>query len=90
MFMAAVKALAELSPALHDPTAPLLPDLSQVRAISAAVAAAVVRQACVEGRTRDDTVIRVVNGELGEGLEEFIRGSMWDPVYRPLELLELE
>lgn len=90
MFMAAVKALAELSPALHDPTAPLLPDLSQVRAISAAVAAAVVRQACAEGRTRDDTVIRVVNGELGEGLEEFIRGSMWDPVYRPLELLELE
>ncbi len=78
--MAAVKALAGLSPALKDPDASLLPDLSEVRDVSICIAASVVRQACEEGRTRDETVTKVVNGELGEGLEDFIRGSMWDPV----------
>jgi len=80
MFMAGIQALANLAPALHDPNASLLPDLSDVREVSVHVAAAIVRQACKEGRTRDETVLKVVNGELGEGLEEFIRGSMWDPV----------
>lgn len=78
--MAGIQALANLAPALHDPNASLLPDLSDVREVSVHVAAAIVRQACKEGRTRDETVLKVVNGELGEGLEEFIRGSMWDPV----------
>lgn len=80
MFMAAVQSLASLSPALKDPDASLLPDLSEVREVSVHVAAAVVRQAVKEDRIRDDTVKKVVLGELGEGLEDFIRGSMWDPV----------
>ncbi|KAG7566970.1 hypothetical protein FFLO_01229 [Filobasidium floriforme] len=88
MFMAGIQALANLAPALHDPNASLLPDLAEVREVSVHVAAAIVRQACKEGRTRDETVLKVVNGQLGEGLEEFIRGSMWDPVYRPLELID--
>lgn len=78
--MAGINALASLSPALKDPDASLLPDLSEVREVSVHVAAAIVRTACEEGRTRDETVKKVVAGELGEGLEEFIRGQMWDPV----------
>lgn len=80
MFMAGIQALAKLSPAFEDPNASLLPDLSEVRSVSVHVAAAVVRQACEEGRTRDETVIKVVKGELGNGLEEYIEASMWDPV----------
>ncbi|KAJ9124350.1 hypothetical protein QFC22_001150 [Naganishia vaughanmartiniae] len=88
MFMAAVEALAALSPSATDPDASLLPDLSDVKEVSVHVAAAVIRQACTEGRTRDEAVIKVVKGELGDGLEDYIRGSMWDPVYRPLELID--
>lgn len=88
MFMAAVEALAALSPSAKDPDASLLPDLSDVKEVSVHVAAAVIRQACTEGRTRDEAVIKVVKGELGDGLEDYIRGSMWDPVYRPLELID--
>ncbi|KAJ9106360.1 hypothetical protein QFC21_001506 [Naganishia friedmannii] len=88
MFMAAVEALAALSPSAVDPDASLLPDLSDVKEVSVHVAAAVIRQACTEGRTRDEAVIKVVKGELGDGLEDYIRGSMWDPVYRPLELID--
>ena len=42
MFMAAAKALAELSPARHDPNANLLPRVTQLRDVAVAVAIAVV------------------------------------------------
>lgn len=44
MFMAAGKALADLSPALADPAAPLLPPVADLRQVAIAVAFAVARQ----------------------------------------------
>lgn len=75
MLMAAVDALANLSPALHNPEASLLPDLADVRDVSVVVAAAVVRQAVQDGNARDPLTIKVVNGELDQTLEEFIKVS---------------
>src|SRR6202050_3077234 len=49
MIMAAAKALAALSPARADKNAPLLPPIADSRKTSAAVAAAVGRQAMAEG-----------------------------------------
>lgn len=72
MFMAGVKALAGLSPALADPEASLLPDLADVRHVSVVVAAAVIRQAVDEGIALDELTVRIVKGEEGEGLEKFI------------------
>ncbi|CED85069.1 malate dehydrogenase [Phaffia rhodozyma] len=84
MFSAGVQALASLSPALKDPQASLLPDLSEVRSVSVAVATAVVKQAVDEGNSR---VPQLENMTLAE-IEEFIRARVWDPVYRPLELMD--
>jgi malate dehydrogenase (oxaloacetate-decarboxylating) len=74
MFMAAAKALAEMSPARQDHEARLLPPLTDIRAVSISVATAVAKQACQE--------------QLAEGCEEAtlggrILGEVWDPVYRP-------
>ena len=88
MLMAGVHALASLSPALANPELSLLPDLADVRAVSVEVAAAVVRQAVADGNATDELTIKVVNGEVGQTLEEFIKSRMWDPVYRPLELVD--
>lgn len=79
MLVAAVKALAAQAPALKDPDAALLPDVTYVREISVQVAAAVITQA--------------VNDELAQeksipteepDLEEWIREQMWEAKYRPL------
>lgn len=87
MIMAAVHALAGLSPALKDETASLLPPLDDLRDVSVTVAAAVVRQAVKEGNAQDDLTIQVVKGEAELTQEDYIRANMWDPVYRPLELV---
>ncbi len=71
--MAAVDALASLSPALTNPEASLLPDLADVRSVSVVVAAAVVRRAVEDGNARDEATIRVVNGHSEQTLEEFIK-----------------
>jgi malate dehydrogenase (oxaloacetate-decarboxylating) len=78
MFMAAAKALAEMSPAHHDREARLLPALTNIRAVSVAVATAVAKQACKEG--------------LAEECEEAtlgarIHANVWEPVYLPHELI---
>ena len=53
MFLAAARAVAELSPARRDPAANLLPPLVDLRKISFHVAVAVAKQAIAEGlRTR--------------------------------------
>ena len=74
MFMAAAKALAELSPARTDPQANLLPPLSRIREVSRAVAAAVARQAQVDG---------VADPRDAETLDREIGAHVWEPTYRP-------
>ena len=74
MFMAAGKALAELSPALHDKHARLLPPVDQLRAVSVSVALATARQAQIDGVAEhcDDAE-----------LLPRIKAQVWQPVYRP-------
>lgn len=86
--MAGVHALAELSPALTTPNASLLPDLSQVRNVSVHIAAAVIAQAVEDGNAQDPEAIEAVKGADKETLREMIKIRMWDPVYRPLELVD--
>lgn len=76
MLMAGVHALSSLSPALENPEASLLPDLSDVREVSVIVAAAVVRQAVADGNAQDETTVAVVNGEKGQRLEDYIKVSV--------------
>jgi malate dehydrogenase (oxaloacetate-decarboxylating) len=87
MLMAGVHALASLSPVLEEPGAALLPDLADVRNVSVSVAAAVVRRAVQDNNAQDENTIKVVK-EGGNKLEELIKARMWDPVYRPLELVD--
>ncbi|HLY79817.1 MAG TPA: NAD-dependent malic enzyme [Caulobacteraceae bacterium] len=74
MFMAAARALAELSPTRADKTAPLLPPVSQLREVAMAVALAVAKQAQADGVAEacDDGV-----------MADRIRARVWEPVYRP-------
>jgi malate dehydrogenase (oxaloacetate-decarboxylating) len=72
MFLAAARAIAELSPARRDPEANLLPPLVELRNISMKVALAVARQARAEGLAYpfDD-----------EEIAAAVRVKMWEPVY---------
>ncbi|HEY1805320.1 MAG TPA: NAD-dependent malic enzyme [Terracidiphilus sp.] len=76
MIMAAAKALASLSPARADKNAPLLPPIADSRKTSAAVAAAVGRQAMNEG---------VADACDEAAFTERIRGYVWEPEYQPYE-----
>lgn len=74
MFVAAARALSDLSPARRDPSQPLLPPLSEVRQVSKHVAIAVATEAQRAG--------------LAEPMsrEEFLRridAVMWTPTYLP-------
>ena len=72
MFMAAAKALAEMSPARHDPNANLLPRVTQLRDVAVAVAIAVGKQAHAEGLTEG----------VNEGdIEAAVHAKMWAPKY---------
>jgi malate dehydrogenase (oxaloacetate-decarboxylating) len=78
MFMAAAKALAEMSPVHRDREGRLLPALTNIRAVSVAVATAVAKQACKEG----------LGEECDEGtLGARIHANVWEPVYRAYELV---
>ncbi len=74
MFLAAAKALAELSPARNNPLAKLLPPLDTMREVSIHIAIAVAKQARTEGLTEALT---------DEMMETLIRAKMWRPQYRP-------
>jgi malate dehydrogenase (oxaloacetate-decarboxylating) len=74
MFVAAARALSELSPVHQDATAPLLPSISQVRAVSQHVALAVGREAQRSG---------LVNTMTDHQLAERIDAAMWTPKYLP-------
>ena len=77
MFMAAAKALADLSPARQHDSERLLPPVAQLRSVSVAVAEAVARQAIKDGlaEPRDDEV-----------LQAEIRANVWEPTYLPYKL----
>jgi malate dehydrogenase (oxaloacetate-decarboxylating) len=72
MFMAAARALAELSPAKRDPDANLLPSVTALREVAIKVAIAVGKQACAEGLTE---------GVTADGVEAAVRTKMWTPHY---------
>lgn len=74
MFVAAARALSELSPVHRDPDAPLLPALDEVRAVSRHVAIAVAEDAIRCGVA--DAVGR-------EELVQRIAAKMWTPRYLP-------
>jgi len=79
MIMAAAKALASLSPARADRSAPLLPPIGESRQVSLVVAEAVGRQAVADGVTgaSDQTAFA-----------EKLRAYMWEPVYQPYERVD--
>ena len=72
MFMAAARALAELSPARHDPDANLLPRVTALRDVAIAVAVAVGKQACAEG---------LASGVTADQVEGAVHARMWTPRY---------
>ena len=76
MIMAAAKALASLSPARADKSAPLLPPIADSRTVGTVVAEAVGRQAMAE--------------EVAEACDEAafaerLRAYVWEPEYQPYE-----
>ena len=74
MFMAAAKALADVSSARFDSNETLLPPVSALRDVAVRVALAVGQQACREGVAEPAGV---------DHLEAAIRRRMWVPQYRP-------
>jgi malate dehydrogenase (oxaloacetate-decarboxylating) len=74
MFMAAAKALADMSPARANPEANLLPRVTELRDVAVAVAIAVGKQAYAEGLT---------SGVTAHGIEDAVRAKMWLPRYLP-------
>lgn len=74
MFVAAARALSELSPVHSDPTAALLPKLEEVRDVSRKVALAVAREAQRQG---------VAEKTSDEELARRIDARMWTPEYLP-------
>ena len=71
MLRAAARALGEGSPALADPTDPLLPPLHEIRGAARRIARAVGEEAQRQGHAESG----------GESLEERIDRIFWDPAY---------
>lgn len=86
MLVAAIKALASQSPALKDPDKLLLPDVKDVRRISAKIACAVIKQAVEEGLNRVQDIPVEDEGDL----LDWVQMQMWDPAYRPLKKVDHE
>ncbi|CAJ2500394.1 Uu.00g032470.m01.CDS01 [Anthostomella pinea] len=85
MLVAAVRGVADLSPALKDDTAPLLPGVEDVRDVSVRVAREVILAAVGEGKATE----KDIPTDKAE-LDEWIREQMWNPVYRPLKRVDPE
>ncbi len=71
MLIAAAKTLADHSPAIKDPDAPIFPSVEEVKRISYDIALAVARKAQEEG------VAQVKE----KNLEKIIRERVWEPCY---------
>jgi malate dehydrogenase (oxaloacetate-decarboxylating) len=87
MLVAAVRAVARMSPALEDPAAALLPDVDAVREVSLRVARGVVRAAVEEGVATEQGIPS--DGD-EERLGRWIGVQMWEPRYRELEKVAME
>jgi malate dehydrogenase (oxaloacetate-decarboxylating) len=74
MFLAAARALAEMSPARADVTAPLFPKVAEVRAVSRQVACAVAREARHAG---------LIENLSDADIERRVDAAMWTPQYLP-------
>ncbi len=85
MLDAAVRAVAELSPALSDQTAPLLPGVEVVRDVSVRIAHKLIQAAVLEGVATEVDI-----PEDDALLEEWIREQMWTAKYRPLRYVSLQ
>ncbi|KAL7927231.1 hypothetical protein ACQKWADRAFT_279891 [Trichoderma austrokoningii] len=85
MLVAAVQGVASLSPVLKDPTAPLLPDVEEVRTVSVQVAKSVIQAAVGEGVATEKDI-----PSNDHDLEVWIKEQMWNPEYRPLRLVKME
>jgi len=72
MFLAAARAVAELSPARRNPAANLLPPLVELRKISFHVAVAVAKQAMAEGLAEPRADVDIAAA---------VQTKMWEPVY---------
>ncbi len=72
MFMAAASALKDAAPALHDPTASLLPPLEDIRQVSLHIGVAVARQAQADG---------VAENTSTDDLSQRVAETMWQPEY---------
>ena len=83
LLVAATKALSACAPALKDPDAGLLPDVTNVREISVKIASAVIQKAVEEGLAQEKGIPK----DEGE-LEEWIRVQMWNAEYRPLRKVQ--
>ncbi|KAI0433910.1 malic enzyme [Xylaria sp. FL1042] len=89
MLVAAVRGVADLSPALKDDTAPLLPGVEEVRNVSVRVAREVIKAAVREGVATEECIPELgPDSDADADLEEWIRMQMWEPVYRPLKRVE--
>ncbi len=76
MMMAAAVALSEIAPAATEVGAPILPPLSEIRAVSRSIALAVAKTAILDGvaEPADDAA-----------LESAIDATMWTPHYQRLK-----
>jgi malate dehydrogenase (oxaloacetate-decarboxylating) len=72
MFIAAARALGDLSPALTDPSGSLFPPIEKIREVSFQVAMAVGPEAQRAGLATKSS---------SEELERLIRANMWEPRY---------
>ncbi len=82
MFLIAAIALAELSPALDDPTNNLLPPLGEIRDISKHIAIRVAKEAVSIGVAK----VLIKNDD---ELVTLIEKNMWKPVYIPYTRINL-
>ena len=85
MLVAAVKALAAQAPALKDPDAALLPDVTDVREISVEIAAAVVKEGVKDDLSQESGIPTA-----DDDVKEWIREQMWEARYRPLRKVSKE
>ncbi|ODQ72042.1 malate dehydrogenase [Lipomyces starkeyi NRRL Y-11557] len=84
MIAAVVKELASLAPSEKDPTGALLPDVADIRDISAKIATAVVLQALEEGTARVEEIEGIKVPRDRDHCLEWVKEQMWKPEYRPL------
>ncbi|KAK9354296.1 malate dehydrogenase [Lipomyces doorenjongii] len=84
MIAAVVNELASLAPSENDPNGALLPDVADIRDISAKIATAVVLQALEEGTARVEEIEGIKVPRDRDHCLAWVTEQMWKPEYRPL------